>query len=164
MPPNKKAMRTLLALVLMAWAAQGTHALADAVRASDIYVVDGDTIEFQGKRIRLIDFDAPELGHHAHCGIERMLAARAMSRLRQMITIGRDLDLQLVQCSCHSGTEGTTACNWGRACGHLTVDGHDVGDTLISEKLAHSYICGRYSCPRRLSWCPFGNMGWWRRG
>jgi endonuclease YncB( thermonuclease family) len=52
------------------------------LKFSDIYVVDGDTIEALGKRIRLVGFDAPELGDHAHCGLERMLAARATSRLR----------------------------------------------------------------------------------
>jgi hypothetical protein len=33
---------------------------------------------------------APELGSHAHCGLERMLAAR----LRQIIRSGDDIDLQ----------------------------------------------------------------------
>jgi hypothetical protein len=28
----------------------------------------------------------------------------------------------------------------------LTVDGEDVGDTLMSENLAHPLVCGRYSC------------------
>jgi len=43
------------------------------VAPSDIYVVDGDTIDLHGKRIRLVGFDAPELGCHAHCGLERTL-------------------------------------------------------------------------------------------
>lgn len=42
-----------------------------------MYLVDGDTITVHGKRIRLVGFDAPELGGHAHCGLKRMLAARA---------------------------------------------------------------------------------------
>jgi hypothetical protein len=46
------------------------------------------------------------------------------------------------------------ACNCGRACGYLTVDGQDVGDALIAESLAHPLVCGKYSCPRRQSWCP----------
>jgi hypothetical protein len=37
----------------------------------------------------------------------------------------------------------------------MQVDGQDVGDVLISENLAHPYVCGRYSCPRRKPWCPF---------
>jgi endonuclease YncB( thermonuclease family) len=127
---------------------------ADPIAPADIYVIDGNTIDVHGKRIRLIDFDAPELGGHAHCGLERMLAARATSRLRQIVRNGGDLDLQIVACSCHPGTEGTFACNYGRACGYLTVDGRDVGEVLIAENLAHPYVCGRYSCPRRQPWCP----------
>jgi hypothetical protein len=33
----------------------------------------------------------------------------------------------------------TLACNYGRACGYLTVDGRDVGNVLVAEKLAHTY-------------------------
>jgi endonuclease YncB( thermonuclease family) len=142
-------MRTLLALLLMALVAQNSCALADAVKPTDIHVIDGDTIDALGKRTRLVGFDAPELGEHAHCGLERMLAARATSRLRQMIQLSHDIDLQIVDCSCRPGTVGTMACNYGRACGYLTVDGQDVGDVLIAEHLAHPLACGKYSCPLR---------------
>jgi hypothetical protein len=46
------------------------------MKPSGIYVVDGNTIDALGKRIRLVGFDAPELGEHAHCGLER-IARRA---------------------------------------------------------------------------------------
>ena len=138
----------LMALLLV------SVARADAVKPADIYVVDGDTIDALGKRIRLVGFDAPELGDHARCGLERMLAARATSRLRQMIQLSSDIDLQIVGCACRPGTEGTVACNYKRACGYLTVDGQDVGDVLIAENLAHPLVCGKYSCPPRKPWCP----------
>jgi endonuclease YncB( thermonuclease family) len=83
-----------------------------------------------------------------------MLAARATSRLRQVIQNSEDIDLQIVDCSCRPGTQGTMACNYGRACGYLTVDGQDVGDALIAENLAHPLPCGKYSCPPRQTWCP----------
>jgi len=92
---------------------------------TDIYVIEGDTIAVHGKTIRLVGFDAPELGSHAHCGIERMLAARATSRLRQIMRTADDIDLQMVDCSCRPGTEGTRWCNNGCACGHVTVDRHE---------------------------------------
>jgi endonuclease YncB( thermonuclease family) len=41
-------------------------ASSNPVAPRDIYVVDSDTIDVHGQRIRLIDFDAPELGGHAH--------------------------------------------------------------------------------------------------
>jgi endonuclease YncB( thermonuclease family) len=34
-------------------------ARADPMAPSDIYVIDGDTIDVHGKRIRLVGFDAP---------------------------------------------------------------------------------------------------------
>jgi len=114
-------------------------AIADPVAPADVYVVDGDTITVHGKRIRLVGFDAPELGGHARCGLERMLAARATSRLRQLVRTGGDLDLKLIPCSCRPGTEGTMACNYGRACGVLTVEGEDVGDVLM----AHLHVLMR---------------------
>ena len=72
------------------------------------------------------------------------MAARATWRLRQIIRTGDDIDLQLVECSCRPGTEGTRWCNYGRACGYLTVDGRDVGDTLIAENLAHPLTAGSF--------------------
>jgi hypothetical protein len=44
-----------------------------------------------------------------------MLAARATSRLSQMIQLSNAIDLQIVDCSCRPGTVGTMACNYGRA-------------------------------------------------
>jgi endonuclease YncB( thermonuclease family) len=133
---------------------QITATRADAVKASDVHVIDGDTIDALGKRIRLVGFDAPELGDHAHCGLERMLAPRATSRLRQMIQMINDIDLQILDCACRSGTAGTMACNYGGAFGYLTIDGQDVGDVVIAENLAHPLMCGKYSCPHKQSWCP----------
>jgi micrococcal nuclease len=85
------------------------------------------------------------------------LAARATSRLRQILRTGDDIDLQVVDCSCRPGTEGTRWCNYGRACGYLTVDGQDVGDTLVAENLAHPLISGQFSCPKPKVWCPLGS-------
>ena len=114
-PSRSEAMRRLIKLAL---ASQGRRrgmmirlwfavlllfvatAHADPIASQDIYFIDGDTIAVHGKTIRLVGFDAPELGGHAHCGIERMLAARATSRLRQIIRTGDAIDLQLIDCSC----------------------------------------------------------------
>src|SRR6516225_8456285 len=79
---------------------------------------------------------------------ERMLAAKATFRLRQLVSRG-GLDLQLVPCACRRGTEGTPHCNYGRACGTLTAAGKDVGELLISEGLARNYVCGRTTCLHR---------------
>jgi endonuclease YncB( thermonuclease family) len=63
--------------VVIALATACVLASADPVKQADIRIVDGDTIEALGKRIRLGGFDALELGDYSHCGLERMLGARA---------------------------------------------------------------------------------------
>jgi endonuclease YncB( thermonuclease family) len=143
-------MHAISALLLLA-----SIVHAEPLTSTDVRVIGADTITVHGKRIRLLGYDPPELGARAHCGLERMLAARATSHLRQVIRTGGDLDLRVVPCSCRPGTEGTMRCNRGRTCGVLTVEGEDVADILLAENLAHPYVCGRYSCPPRKPWCPF---------
>ena len=119
---------------------------------ADIVVIDGDTISARGRVVRLAGFDAPETGNRARCHHERILADQATARLKSLIANG-GLDLRMVPCACKPGTEGTSACNFGRACGHLSVQGRDVGATLISQGLAKPYLCGATSCPPRQVWC-----------
>src|SRR5262245_45904762 len=126
-------------------------AMASPVEPGQIDVVDGDTIRIAGETFRLVGFDAPET-YRAQCPSERELGNRATFRLRQLVA-GGGLELERVACACRPGTEGTARCNYGRSCGVLTVRGRDVGEVLIAEGLARSYICGRTACPPRQTWC-----------
>src|SRR5579885_2161824 len=63
-------------------------AYAAEVVQSEIDVIDGGTIRVHGETIHIVGIDAPKLGQAAHCGVERMLAARATSRLRPIIRSG----------------------------------------------------------------------------
>ncbi|MPQ95670.1 SH3 domain-containing protein [Thioclava sp. JE_KL1] len=125
------------------------------IAASDVRVIDGDTVAIRGERanVRLVGFNTPEVGSAA-CNAEYALGQRATSRLREVIRGAKRIDFQRVACACRPGTEGTRACNYGRECGSLWVDGRDVGSLLISEGLAVRYICGRTRCPPRPgNWC-----------
>ena len=114
-------------LLLVTWSAT-----AEPISPGAIQVIDGDTISARRQTVRLVGFDSPEGGMNARCEAERTLAARASTRLRQLIAAG-GLDLSQVACSCLPGTEGTTACNYGRSCGVLNAAGKDVGELLIME-------------------------------
>ena len=129
-----------------------TGFLSWRIASGAIQVLDGDTIAAQGKTVRLVGFDTPEAGMNAMCEAERTLAARATAKLRQFIA-GGGLDLTLVRCSCPAGTEGTQACNHGRACGVLQAAGKDVAGLLIAEGLAKPFHCSRDRCPKRVPWC-----------
>jgi endonuclease YncB( thermonuclease family) len=141
-----------LAAALVAGSLSLDTVAAEPVPPGAIHVLDGDTIDARGARVRLVGFDTPETGSRAQCEAERTLGARASMRLRQLVAAG-GLDLELVACACRPGTEGTQACNHGRACGVLRAAGRDVGATLIAEGLARSYVCAGTRCPRRQGWC-----------
>jgi endonuclease YncB( thermonuclease family) len=129
------------------------HAKAGiTIEPNQIQVIDGDTIRANGQVYRLVGFDAPESGLNGKCESERTLAARATSRLRQIVAAG-GLGLERVPCACQAGTEGTQGCNYGRLCALLTSSGRDVGALIISEGLARRYVCSGTRCPPRQGWC-----------
>jgi endonuclease YncB( thermonuclease family) len=125
---------------------------AEPIASGAIQVIDGDTIAIRGQTVRLVGFDTPEGGVNARCEAERSLAAKAANKLRQLVAAG-GLDLSQVACACPPGTEGTTACNYGRACGLLKAAGKDIAGLLIAGGLAKPYHCSRDRCPRREPWC-----------
>lgn len=123
------------------------------VNHANAIVMDGDTIRVQGVKpsIRLMGYTSPAT--KAVCPNERALGAKAKARLYDMIETG-PATLQLVPCACPPKTEGTGLCNYGRACGILTVKGVDVAKTLVGEQLAVATLCGATSCPAVATpWC-----------
>ena len=138
----------LAAIVLLSLA---IPALAEPIEPQDVHVVDGDTIDWQGERYRLVGFNTPE--PNARCEAGRRLARQAKVRLQEIVHAGA-LDLTSVPCACKPGTEGTKRCNRGRLCGLLTHHTVDVAEIMIQEGYAAAFLCGRTSCPRMpRPWC-----------
>jgi endonuclease YncB( thermonuclease family) len=125
---------------------------AEAISPHEITVIDGDTIRARGRIVRLVGFDAPESGPLSRCDRERATADRAAAHMRSVVA-GGGLELRRVPCSCRPGTEGSSLCNYGRACGELRSHGRDVAGIMIGLSLARSYVCGATTCPPRESWC-----------
>jgi endonuclease YncB( thermonuclease family) len=125
---------------------------SEAPAIGSIEVIDGDTVRSNGVAYRLIGYDTPERGDKARCDDERRRAELATNRLRALVGSG-NAQLTRVACSCPPEQEGTRGCNYGRLCGSLTVAGRDVGQILVSEGLAHLYVCAATSCPKRRPWC-----------
>ena len=101
-------------------------------KATKTCLVDGDTIWLKGVKYRLEGFDTPEPTTNL-CGgdFERQLAAKASARLLHILN-SYDWTIEA------SGKTG----GFGRALATIRVGGQDVGDVLISERLARRWPDG----------------------
>lgn len=128
-------------------------ASAEPVSVNDISVVDGDTIDYRGERYRMIGYDTPEIATRRRVvgPDEKALASIAKERFIELLHSG-PLDLMEVRCSCSKSAIGTLWCNGGRKCGLLTLNGKNIGATLIAEELALPYVCGKSKCPPMPDW------------
>lgn len=95
-------------------------------------VVDGDTIWYQGTNLRLQSYDTPE-PYDGICGgqAEVALAKRASSRLLQLLN-SNAFTVETF------GIDGTGS----RTLATVRIDGRDVGDILIEERLARRWPDG----------------------
>jgi endonuclease YncB( thermonuclease family) len=124
------------------------------IERTSFTVTDGDTMQVNGEDsgMRLVGFNTPEV-FSPLCSEELELGRKASTRLKELAA-SADLKLQRVACACPPGTEGTDGCNYGRSCGNLFANGRNVGDVLIAEGLAVSFVCGPRSCPPTpRPWC-----------
>ncbi|WP_379548332.1 thermonuclease family protein [Qipengyuania sp. DSG2-2] len=92
-------------------------------------VVDGDTIWANGVKIRMADYNTPEISNPG-CEAERRLGERATTRLTTLLNSGGVTIHQ-------TGDRDTDV--YGRALREVRVDGRSVGDTLVEEGLAHEW-------------------------
>lgn len=91
-------------------------------------VVDGDTIWYQGRKIRIADINTPELGD-AGCDYERQLGAQAKARLTVLLNDGA-FSLESID---------RDEDRFGRALRIVTRDGQSLGDILVAEGLAEPW-------------------------
>lgn len=116
-------------------------AAAEPISASQIEIVDGDTIRVGGEKVRLVGFDTPETGAEAGCDIEIQRGNLAARRLEQLLISGQ-LDIRYRK---HRD-------KYGRRLATLKVDGVNIGRALIREQLAVPYKGSGY----KMNWCPRG--------
>lgn len=102
-------------------------------------VIDGDTVRFRGRRLRLLHIDAPEV-RDFRCTAERDAGVRAKEALEQLIA-GKSATIRF------SGEHD----QFGRDLVDLVVEGQDAAQVLISRKLALPFGRGKDSAGAH--WC-----------
>lgn len=105
------------------------------VSGQHIYVIDGDTFDLNGTRIRVAGIDAPET-HPARCPEEARLGAAATQKLAELLR-GRPLWIS-----------GLRTDRYGRSVATVRVGGEDVADAMIGSGLARNY-----DGKQRQGWC-----------
>lgn len=98
--------------------------------ASDRFtcVVDGDTLWYQGTRIRIADIDTPEVASPG-CNLEREIGQQATSRLIDLLNAG-PFELQPAD---------RTFDSYGRRLMVARRGGRSLGQVLVAEGLAESW-------------------------
>lgn len=103
-----------------------------ATALSGVRVIDGDTIDVAGERVRILNIDTPERGERARCDDERYRAEQASRALRAKVQSARDLRLE------RDGLD-----RYGRTLALVYLDGEDVGEEMIDEEYAVRWGSGR---------------------
>jgi hypothetical protein len=105
------------------------------VSGQHIYVIDGDTFDLNGTRIRVAGIDAPET-HPSRCPEEAALGQAATQKLAELLR-GRPLWIS-----------GIKVDRYGRNVAYVRVNGEDVADAMIGSGLARNY-----DGKQRQGWC-----------
>lgn len=124
-------------LIAGGWLSIDTKSAAETVNPRSVYVIDGDTIDLDGQRFRLVGFDTPEV-YSPRCDYEKALGDEATRRLRELVASG-----ELIELAIQPGKD-----RYDRGLARLYVGRADVADTMISEGLARPYQGGQ-----RKGWC-----------
>ena len=140
---NSRIIKSMSAAIL-------TILVACPVLAESARVIDGDTLEWKGERIRLLGFDAPEMKQTCERNGETWLCGKE-SRKALAEWIG-DRDVECV---------GDERDRYGRLLAHCSVDGEDVGAWMVSRGLAVAYYRFSYEYERAEHLAKSAKVGMW---
>lgn len=129
-------------IALLAALLISTAALAE----SRVVIIDGDTVDIDGERIRILNIDAPET-RRSRCENELVLGLRAKERLAGLLRAG---PVTIDRCE----SSGRCTDRYGRTLARLRTGAGDVGAVLVREGLAAPWRPGREAAEQRVAaWC-----------
>ena len=113
--------------------------------AAFVTVIDGDTLNFDGERVRLLDIDTPEISD-PRCEKELLLGLEAKQHLQELLAYGE------------ATIERHGQDRYGRTLAHVYVNGSDVGQQMLDQGYAIRWRPGRQAWAQRAEhWCGGGS-------
>jgi endonuclease YncB( thermonuclease family) len=106
--------------------------LTIAARPDRPWVIDGDTVIWRGKHIRIENLDAPEIGDRSRCKLERERGYGAKRYAIRLMQAGRTFEVY--------GFDHID--RFGRTVARLKVDGRDFGDLMMAAGVARPWRGG----------------------
>jgi endonuclease YncB( thermonuclease family) len=97
-----------------------------AARAPQVMVLEPDALVVDGRHVRLSNAAAPHLAPHANCWGEALAARQVRQNVQGLVAEAREVTV--------TPTGGTDEDN--RILARVTVDGIDLGQTLLADGLA----------------------------
>jgi micrococcal nuclease len=131
------ALLAALSLTACTAGAEQVSAPRSNPSAAGIIVIDGDTVEIDGERIRLSTIDAPEMPPKAKCQAEAAAALAAKAALEDYVRYPE-----------HTTIVREGRDRYGRTLARVYVgDDDELGDFMLKEGLAQPWR------GRRVDWC-----------
>lgn len=122
--------------------------VAQSTEYKIIRVLDGDTVEIaapflpkelkQSLLLRMAGIDTPEIGGKAKCLLENKLAQQAKELIQNEVAKAKQVNVILIKWDKYGG----------RVLGKIFVDGKNLSDIMIANKLAYVY-----NGKKKQNWC-----------
>lgn len=96
------------------------------------WVIDGDTVNFRGERIRIENLDAPEIGDRSRCALERKRGYAAKRQAIRLVKQGSKFTIY--------GRDHVD--RFGRTVARLQIDGRDFGELMVRAGVARPWRGG----------------------
>lgn len=87
-----------------------------------VWVIDGDTIDVRGERVRVANLDAPDVGSHAKCPLEERRGQAAKAYAIRLVRGAGEVGL--------ADRQGQD--RYGRSLARVILDGGDFAEMMIA--------------------------------
>jgi endonuclease YncB( thermonuclease family) len=118
--------------------------MALAISASQVEVVNSDTVFANGRPYRLYRVDAPQTD--ATCDLERLRAEHLAAVVTDLVSSAKSVEVR--PGFDPRGRQGWPNDHRGTRLARIAVDGQDLGDILIARGLAY-----RWDNHNKRNWC-----------